>query len=802
MKKTLVAAAVLIVAALLASTWWLNRANDYQTDGNITLSILDAPVVVTRDAQGIAHIAASNRRDMLRVQGFITTQDRLFQMEFFRMLAWGRLAELLGEEGQESDVRMRVFGLPTNGRSMAAAWSSSVRRFFGDYLEGVNAYIETRRSEFPLELSLLGHTPTPWTLDDVGVLLQFVSLSHSVNLGAEAVAQALVDTVGPERAEQLLPLNVNPDRTPEALPVTLQPQPPNARIPENDAGTMQRVAPVLAASLRTEQTQLHLGSNNWVVGPERSASGKPVLVNDPHLDARLLPGPWYPVSMSTPDFHAAGVALPVLPGLVIGQTDQVAFGVTNAYGDVQDLFIETAAPDSDEHYLEDGRPVPFEMRTETLRIKDKNSDGGFREQPLEIRSTRRGPVISDHGLVDLGERIVSLRWSAAEAFGPDVGFDRLLFARSAREVDDAVQQMDIHMFNFVFADAAGNFGRRASGRIPLRTRGVGALPVAVTDSGPYWSGWIPKHEMPGEFNPSRGWSATANHDTRPTDYPYSYSTFFAPSYRYRRISALLDADASTTPGTHWQYMRDVRNLQAERIVPVLLPLLRDGGHHALADALDDWDYEDRADDVAPGYYQELYRELALSTFRDELGEVLTRDMLATWYFWQERFDAMILAGDSPWFDNVNTTDRVETLADTLAVAAEAVNMDAPDWGERHQLRFISPLRQSGYGSDFLGGGSYPMPGSGETIRRARYGFNRPYEVAFFASFNMVADLAETDELQAALPGGVAARQFHRHYRNLIADWHAGTPMRMPISPAAAAQNARSRLTLEPTSPPG
>ena len=306
MKKTLLITAVVLIAALLAGAWWLSRANDYQVDGTIALPVLDAPVVVTRDANGIAHIDAQNRRDMLRAQGFVATQDRLFQMEFYRMLAWGRLAELLGEQGVASDRRMRVFGLPVNGRRMAAAWSPAVRQFFGDYLDGVNAYIRTRADEHPLELTALGHTPAPWTLEDVGVLLQFISLSHSVNLGAEAVAQALLDAVGPERAAQVLPLNVNPDREPKALPVRLPPREAPAATGTASAAAGQRAAPVLAASLRAEQALLHLGSNNWVVGPDRSASGEAIVVNDPHLDARLLPGPWYPVSMSTPDFQAAG----------------------------------------------------------------------------------------------------------------------------------------------------------------------------------------------------------------------------------------------------------------------------------------------------------------------------------------------------------------------------------------------------------------------------------------------------------------------------------------------------------------
>ena len=250
------------------------------------------------------------------------------------------------------------------------------------------------------------------------------------------------------------------------------------------------------AALHERLAPLHVGSNNWVVGPRRSASGEAMVVNDPHLDSRLLPGVWYPVGLSAGDFHAAGVALPGLPGIVIGRTRHVAFGVTNAYGDVQDLFIEQIDPTSEAHYLEGDVRVPFEVREEVIRVRDGDAPGGFREETLTVRSTRRGPIVSDHGMVDLGDRLVSLRWGAASAFRSEIGFDNLLYARSAAEVDVALKQIDIHMFNFVFADVDGHFGRRSTGRIPIRRQGQGLLPTQVTDSAPMWTDWIPKDEMP------------------------------------------------------------------------------------------------------------------------------------------------------------------------------------------------------------------------------------------------------------------------------------------------------------------
>lgn len=600
-----------------------------------------------------------------------------------------------------------------------------------------------------------------------------------------------------------MPINVNPDRVPEALPAEIAGELAPESAQRSSIPTGEPQTPIVPTPRYALLAPLHLGSNNWVVGPTRSANGAAIVVNDPHLDARLLPGPMYPIGLSTPDFHAAGVALPALPGFLVGRTDRVAYGVTNAYGDVQDLFVERIDPSSSTHYLEGDTREPFDIREEVIRIKDDSAEGGFRERRITVRSTHRGPVISDHGTVNLGDRVVSLKWSAADAFGPEIGYDKLLFARSAAEVDRSLQLIDINMFNFVFADVDGNFGRRATGKIPVRRQGAGLLPVAVTDAEPHWTSWIPKDQMPGEFNPERGWTGTANHDTRPTGYPFTYSTYFSPSYRYRRLTQLLDGNNSVSATDHWQYIHDNDNLQAARMAPVLVPLLRASGFTKIADTLAEWSHVDDAEDRAPLTYQVLYQELARATFEDDLGEALTKEMLGTWYFWQERFDRMVANGDSHWFDDARTPEEVEGLPDVVATAAAAARTRlaalGPEtvWGDIHRLRFTSPIRSSGLGSEWLGGGDYPMSGSGETLHRARYGFNKPFDTAFFASFKFVSDMARGDTIMTALPGGVAARVLHDHYKDQIPSWHAEKATDTPLTREAAQTAAVSTLMLVP-----
>jgi penicillin amidase len=309
--------------------------------------------------------------------------------------------------------------------------------------------------------------------------------------------------------------------------------------------------------------------------------------------------------------------------------------------------------------------------------------------------------------------------------------------------------------------------------------------------------------MPGEFNPARGWTGTANHDTRPAAYPYTYSTYFAPSYRYRRLTQLLDANASVSSEDNWQYMHDTKNLQAARMAPILEPLLRASGFTGFADLLAGWSHVDAAEDRAPLVYQLLYQELARATFEDDLGEALTEEMLGSWYFWQERFDQLVARGDSHWFDDARTTENVEGLPDVVATAAASAETRLAAlgagavWGDVHRIRFTSPIRRAGFGSDWLGGGDYPMSGSGETLYRARYGFNQPFDTAFFASYKFVSDMARGDTIMTALPGGVAARVLHKHYRDQIPSWHAGKATDTPLTRDAAMAAAVSTLVLLP-----
>jgi len=802
--RALGAACVLAALAVaLPADAFLGLLRGPKVDGELALPTLSAKVRVLRDEHGIPYIFAANTPDLIRAQGFVTAQDRLFQMEGYRAIATGRLAEAVGESGLKSDRQIRLLGLRRNAERHARLLAPSARDFLLWYAEGMNAYIALHADDHPLELKLAGFTTRPWTLEDMVTVLHYVNWSQSANFKAELGMQKLIDKFGAEWAmRELGPMNVNPDRTQH--PAILSADAAGARPLGGEvhllAGLGEATAPLAPLA------PLAVGSNNWAIGKSRSASGAAVLVNDPHLDARMLPGIWHPVGLFTPDIQAVGAALPAVPGIQVGRTAHVAFGVTNAYGDSQDLFIEQVAPGQPDHYVDGDQVRPFRIIEETLRIKDKDAPGGFREETMRIRATVRGPIVSGPILGYDGQTLLSLRIAPAELPGGEIGIDRLLTARTVADVDRAAQAMDIVYFNYVFVDKSGAIGHRATGRVPIRASGQGSHPKPVGRSDD-WLGFIPPGQMPGTLAPARDWIGTANNDTRPDGYPYEYSSYFASSYRIRRIGQVLSRGKGMRTSDQLALMLDTQNLQAPQLVPALVAALQgDAATAGVARILAEWDGRDDREQAAPLIYHALYERLVFETFVGKLGEPLARDWLASWYAWQERFDELLTTPDSPWFGGSGAPDK-DALAGLIRRTAAKVlpelqarhGADASKWkwGDEHRIRFSSPLRRSGVGRDWLGYPEQPMSGSGETLLRGITSFMGGFEVSNFASMRLVADLGDDDKIEAVLSGGVVDRQFHPHQKDQLPAWSEGRLLPWWFAPEKVEAHARSRQELVP-----
>ena len=340
--------------------------NSYQKQGNLRLVGLEAPVTVMRDEKGMAYIYADNMDDAIMAQGFVAAQDRLFTMELTRMFAAGRMSELAGEKAVALDTRMRTIGFYRHAQKKAQLLDPESRRFIQKYIDGVNAFIRTRPESHHLEFKLAGIKPTPWSIADSLAIVYYMSWDSSANLGTEIIAQMLVERIGPKSAGEIFPLNINPDE-----PVAEVSQKPPMIDEPVRLGLVsdKQIMGYLADRL------FEIGSNNWAVDADHSPGGKPIVANDPHLDARILPGPWYPCGLITPESRAVGVIPAGVPGMVIFRNAHVAVGITNAYGDTQDLYVETIDPKDPDHYLEGDQYIPFTVVEETISIKTKKAPG-------------------------------------------------------------------------------------------------------------------------------------------------------------------------------------------------------------------------------------------------------------------------------------------------------------------------------------------------------------------------------------------------------------------------------------------
>lgn len=801
--KILIGLAVLVLLSGLAISLILPKLNDRQVSGEIELSILDAPVRVVRDSNATPYIYAETLLDAIRAQGFVMAQDRLFQLEIAKRAATGRLAEVLGSGPQDAilnlDREARTIGFRRLAERQFELLSTESRDIVSAYVDGLNAYVTTRAKTHPMEFGLAGFEPEVWTEADVLSFMFYMGWGSSANFDAELIAHEIIQAVGAETFEQIAPIAINPDDEPDLQGNR-----------EASITSTPRWAGTSSAPLKWTETgwrQLgYGGSNNWAVTGQKAGQSAAIVTNDPHLDSRSLPGPWHPIGIITPEFRVVGVSTGH-PGVVVGRNEHVAFGVTNAYADAVDVYVETVDPANSEHYLEGAQSYPFGTLTEIIRVKDEDSDEGVREEILTVRTTRRGPIISDLSSRQIGDSVLSVRWASAEFMGSDLGLDAIMSATSIEDALDAINLVRTVSLNFVVGDTSGRIARRASGAAPIRLRGDGMTPFPVTDEEDNWAGPIPADEMPGEIDPERGWTGTANHMTAPADYPYIYTTFVSPGYRYRRLTELLSG-SSVTADDLWSAQYDTLNVFARDLTPTYIAAWTESDDEALQDLvalLSDWDFHDRTDSLASTIFQETTRQLAHMTFEDELGSEMADVYLSNWYVWQERFGRMVQAGTSPWFDDTRT-DKTESLSELIQLAGLAAldrlesaygsNRSNWQWGRVNQMRFTGPLRRDGFVGSLTGNRNVAMSGSGETLKRALYPYHTPFDTQWTASLRMTADLNDPDKVRAVLPGGVVGRTFHRNLNDQVEKWaDASSETNWWFSDDAIEENARSSLLL-------
>jgi penicillin amidase len=684
--------AVLLLLFIAAVYWYAWRPLP-KTSGEISAPI-SAPATVERDARGVPHISAAHWEDAIFLQGYVTAQDRLWQMDALRRLAAGELAEVAGAAALPSDREARSLRMRRVAESHWRTLPPADRVVLNAYARGVNYFIQTHHGDLPLEFTLLGYEPRPWSP---------------------------VDTV-------LAGLQMYRNLT-----TTWKDDLEKSRLLENGNATLvNQLFP--ARSGREVQP----GSNAWAISGKLTASGKPILANDPHLDF-AVPSTWYMVHLKAPGLNVSGVSLPGVPCIVVGHNESIAWGVTNLGFDVQDLYQERLDPQSG-RYLFQRKLEQAHLETEPIAIK------GAKPYVFSQWVTRHGPVIEGEG-----GRFLALRWVASEPGIYQFPFMDINRAQNWREFTAAIARFPGPGQNFVYADLNGNIGYHATGLLPIRKNFDGDTPLDGSSGDNEWAGWIPFDQLPSVFNPERGYIVTANQNPFPVDYPYQVGGAFAPPYRSTQIRDLLTARTGWKPADMLAVQKDVYS----------------GFLHRLAQrTVQAWDKEKT-------HKTDLSEEVhLLKSWNGQVEKSLPAPLLATLLYLQMRSSVAERASPghggiytyqmSPWV--VERYGMEDMLLPALAKAYEEGRklqgglLKNWSYGAYNELEIKQPVdSQIPLLGRYFNIGPIPMSGSSTTVKQTtpRMG----------PSMRFIADLSSWDQSLNNITVGESAEILSWHYRD-------------------------------------
>ncbi len=791
-----VLAGLLVLAILVGGGGYLWLSGSLpKLDGTVTVAGVEQPVEIIRDRFGVPHIYAQSLADASFALGYAHAQDRLWQMEMSRRIGAGRLSELFGAQSLNIDKFLRTLGVYRAAARDAAALDGDTRAALAAYAAGVNAFLDGRDGALPPEFLILGVSPEPWTPADSLVWAKMMAFDTSTNWRNELLRARMATRLSPRQIAEAFP------PYPADAPVTLA-----GLLPLYEALPLDR----LFAAVEMP-SPLRNGSNNWVVDGRRTASGRPLLANDPHLGL-TAPSVWYFAHLEIAGQGVIGATLPGLPVVVIGRNDRIAWGFTTTGSDVQDLYIEKLDPADPGRYLTPDGWAPFATRTELIGVKDG--------APLElrVRSTRHGPVISDiltrgAGLLPEGQ-VLAMAWTALAAgdrtaraffaFAEAQGWDE--FVAAARDFHESQQ-------NIVYADVDGIIGFVAPARVPLRkpeNEVRGLAPVPGWDARYDWDGWIPFAALPQAKNPAAGMVVTANNRIVGDDYPYHLTDEWDAPYRARRIEGLLQAGSGHTVAGFKAMQNDVGSAMAEAFLPLLLAAEPAGDTaRAVLDLLRRWDGRMAGGRIEPTVFTAWMRELTRLTFADEMGDLFAD-------FWGHRsvFMANILAdrdGQGRWCDDIRTAP-VESCADLLPRALDLALADltARFGADRDDWRWSAVHRAKHAHRPFsdvallrpLFEITRPFAGDNFTINRAatRIGDDAdPFSAIHGPTLRAVFDLARPDASVFIHPTGQSGNPLSPLYDSFADMWAAGDYIPMTMRRQDFEPQALGRLILKPAS---
>ncbi len=798
--------ALVLLIALGTGAWLYSIARSAlpQLDGALPVPGLTATAWVTRDARGLPTIEASNLDDLFFAQGYVTAQDRLFQMDGMRRYAAGELAEVVGESQLDHDHQQRILGIRAAARKNLQTGTPEDTARLQAYVRGINAYIDSHRDRLPLEFRLLRYSPKPWTAEDSLVIAAYMVEDLSTSPRHALMREKILAHLGPELTADLYVNSSWRDRPPTVSTSALDQDTNQDDEDEDDDSDDDSAVTQFFRTLNSfpqparfpeqhffDDAPRAIGSNNWVVSGAHTVSGKPLLSNDMHL-GHQMPNLWYGAHLRCGQFDVAGVTLPGYPYVIAGHNQRIAWGFTNLGPTVEDIYVETFNPQG-QYLTPEGWKRP-EHRQEVIHVKGKP------DVTLDVELTRHGPIVSD--LAPGETRELALRWTLYDGIrNPFFAVDS---ARNWDEFRSALSQFDAPAQNVVYADVEGNIGYQTAGKIPVRATGDGSLPEDGSNDAHEWTSYIPFDKLPSTLNPPSGIIGTANSRITPDGYPYSISTEWEAPWRTARIYRVLESGKKFAAADMLALQTDIYSeldhFLADRLIYAVDHAKSPSARaKAATDILRQWDGRMTADSAAPTIVVRAREELERLLLEPKLGAATGGSASpGSWKSYQWMMDTI-------WLDNLLQRQPKRWLPEhygsydeLLAGAIEAVvsRSDAPQnlnswkWGDSNPLEIQNQvLGRIPLLRHWTGTGVQPQSGSSFTVKSVT-GKTGPSE-------RITVDLANLDQSSLNLVTGEAGNFLSPYYMDQWEAWYKGFTFPWPFSQRAVEAAGRHRLKLEP-----
>jgi penicillin amidase len=774
----------LAVLGLLALVWAIFRRPLPQLRGEQRLDGIDAAVEIVRDRWGVPHIYAETEHDAWFAQGYVHAQDRLFQMEYARRLARGTMAEAFGPAALEADRWSRVLGFWRATLGDLEQLTPEDRAALEAYAAGVNAYCEARRYRLPAEFALVGLKPEPWRPEDTLGVLKVLSWALGQNWEGEILRLQLLHTLGPERAVELDPFY--PAGSPVIVPTAGQAS------SQVSAAAADRLLAAYQEASRWFGQAAAAGSNNWVIGPQRTAARRPLLANDPHLTVSM-PSLWYQnhLEVKGGSLQVSGATMPGLPGVLTGHNARIAWGLTAGRADTQDLYVEQPHPEQPATFRCGDAWQPAQVLAEEIRVR-----GQAAPQMQEVIITRHGPLVNS--LLPAAEAAalppLALRW---EGHYPGTTLAGLLALQKAGDwagFRGALSLVTGPSQNLVYADVDGNIGYQYVARVPRRRSGFGLLPSPGWNDAGEWDGWLPFEELPHAFNPPQGYALSANNKPAPDDYPHFLGADWFPGYRATRIERLLQAKPRFTVRDFQNMQTDVYSVQAEALQPYMIMAEGSGLlEQRVVRELETWNLFVEMDSFPAAAYEVMRIHLLDLVIGDKVGAlgphvkgISFSDIFAASAFTGKASLALahLLEQEESWWYHDAASGQSRSRQEVLNLALgrtattlyELIGKEPRKWawGKVHQVEFTHLFGRGRFLRTLFNRGQYPIGGDEQTVWMTASHLQLPFGlVTTSAVYRQVLDVGAWDRSTAVLSTGQSGQPTSPHYADMIDLWREG-----------------------------